>query len=65
MSKMNELDITAKSLRTMLSGKDLSDLSAILTLLRVATSNDAVMSDPALQWHREQAYRIKALVQDV
>ncbi len=65
MSKMTELNTPTQSLRAMLSGQDLSDLSAILTLLRVATENDQVMSHPTLAWHREQAYRIKALVQDV
>jgi hypothetical protein len=55
---------TARNLRAMLTGKDLDDLSAILTLLRVATSNDAVMAHPELSTHIEKAYRIKAIVQD-
>lgn len=63
MKHITNID-TARPLRTMLTGKDLSDLSAVLTLLRVATSNEAVMSHPDLRAHIEQAYRIKALVQD-
>jgi hypothetical protein len=65
MSTMKEIDITAKNLRAMLSVKNLDDLCAVLTLLRLATENEQVMSHPALEWHREQAYRIKALVQDI
>lgn len=64
MSKMKQIDLTAKSLRAMLSGKNLDELCAMLNLLRVATNNEAVMSDPMLRYHLEQAYRIKALVQD-
>ena len=64
MGKIKQIDLTAKYLRSMLSGKDLDELSAILTLLRLATDNAAIMSDPSLSLCREQAYRIKALVQD-